>query len=122
MGPTGPMGGVTPAVVGLLAQLVAINSVNGSMHEGPGEGALAAFVADYRRGPGPRVAGDEVLPGRPNASLSLPADTAAGPRPAPAQGGGADGAPVRRLLLDVHLDTVPQDEMPQALTPRIEGG
>jgi acetylornithine deacetylase len=104
----------TAGVIGLLERLVAINSVNGSMPGGPGEGALAAFVADYGRDLGAQVALDEVLPGRPNVILRLPPDGA------PA--GGSGGAPARRLLFDVHLDTVPLDTMPDALTPRVEGG
>jgi acetylornithine deacetylase len=95
-------------VVALLAELVAINSVNGSMQAGPGEGALADYVADRGRVLGADVALDEVLPGRPNVTVRLPA-TSGTERP-------------RRLLFDVHLDTVPLDSMPDALVPRVEGG
>ncbi len=105
----------------LLEQLVAIESSNASMPAGKGEAALAAFVAEYGRQLGAEVTLDEVLPGRPNVWLRLPASTLA----AAGQGGepATTAAPSRprRLLLDVHLDTVPLEPMPDALTPRRDG-
>jgi acetylornithine deacetylase len=97
-------------VVDLLAELVAINSVNASMPGGPGEAELAAFLARYGRDCGAEVSTAEVLPGRPNVSLRLPATHP-----------GAGDAP-RRLLFDVHQDTVPVEGMTAPFTPRIEGG
>jgi succinyl-diaminopimelate desuccinylase len=95
-------------VVDLLAELVAIDSVNASMMNGAGEAELGDFVARYGRDLGADVSTEEVLPGRANVSLRLPAT-------APA------GAP-RRLLFDVHQDTVPVEGMTDPFTPRIEGG
>ncbi len=107
------------SVVDLLAELVAINSVNGSMRDGPGEGALAEYVAAFGRRCGAEVSLDEVLPGRPNVRLRLPSRRGpAGASPVP----GPSGAPPRRLLLDVHLDTVPLDTMPDPLSPRVRDG
>jgi acetylornithine deacetylase len=100
---------MTSDVVELLAELVAINSVNASMPGGPGEAALADRVAAFGRAFGAEVTTDEALPGRPNVTLGLPA-SAGGP------------AERRRLLFDVHLDTVPLEGMRDALSPRIEGG
>ncbi|HEX2034588.1 MAG TPA: M20 family metallopeptidase [Chloroflexota bacterium] len=94
----------------LLATLVAIDSVNPSMAAGQGEAVLAGWVADFGRRCGAQVTLEEVLPGRPNARLVLPPSD------------GSQGEPTRRLLFDIHLDTVPLDTMPDALTPRVEGG
>lgn len=99
-----------PNVVDLLAELVSVNSVNGSMRDGPGEGAIAEYVAAYGQRCGAEVQVEEVLPSRPNVRLRLPRTSPTG------------GVGVRRLLLDIHLDTVPLDTMPDALTPRIERG
>ena len=95
-------------VVELLAELVAINSVNASMLNGPGEAALSDFLTRYGRDLGAEVRADEVLPGRANVSLRLPATAPLGPP--------------RRLLYDVHQDTVPVEGMTDPFTPRIEGG
>src|SRR5688572_22097406 len=76
---------------------------------GPGERALAERVAEFGRDVGAQVSLDEALPGRPNVLVRLP-----GTEPTP--------SPPRRLLFDVHLDTVPLEPMPSALSPRIEGG
>jgi acetylornithine deacetylase/succinyl-diaminopimelate desuccinylase-like protein len=56
---------MTSDVVSLLAELVAINSVNASMPGGPGEAELAQRVAAYGRDLGASVTLEEVLPGRP---------------------------------------------------------
>jgi succinyl-diaminopimelate desuccinylase len=104
---------MTSEVVSLLTELVAINSVNASMPGGPGEAELAQRVAAYGRDLGAGVTLDEVLPGRPNVTLTLP---------------GTEERPARRLerprrlLFDVHLDTVPIEGMTDPLTPRIAGG
>jgi acetylornithine deacetylase len=97
-------------VVDLLAELVAINSVNASMMGGPGEAALAAYVARFGREMGAAVGTEEVLPGRPNVSLTLPATDP------------PSGAAPRRLLFDVHQDTVPVEGMTDPFSPRVEGG
>ena len=65
-------------VVALLAELVSINSVNASMQGGPGEAELAQRVAAYGRDLGASVTLEEVLPGRPNVTLTLPG-TSEGP-------------------------------------------
>src|SRR4051794_37122277 len=103
-------------VVALLSDLVAINSVNGSMPDGPGEAEVARFVAAFGERIGAVVAIEEVLPGRPNVLLTLPATESNG-----ANAAAAGGRP-RRLLFDVHLDTVPLDPMPDALRPTIRDG
>ncbi len=99
-------------VVDLLAELVAINSVNASMPGGPGEAELAAYLGRFGRDCGAEVSTAEALPGRPNVSLRLPA-TRPDARP---------GEAPRRLLFDVHQDTVPVEGMTDPFTPRIEGG
>jgi len=104
--PTSP---TTTDVIDLLTQLVAINSANSSMAPGPGEAELGRFVATFGEQAGIAVSFDEVLPGRSNVLLKLPA-TAPSVTATP------------RLLFDVHLDTVPLEPMQDALTPQITGG
>ncbi|HEX2516780.1 MAG TPA: M20 family metallopeptidase [Chloroflexota bacterium] len=104
---------MTSDVVSLLAELVAINSVNASMPGGPGEAELAQRVAAYGRDLGASVTLEEVLPGRPNVTLTLP-----GPPEGPAR---RLDRP-RRLLFDVHLDTVPIEGMSEPLSARISRG
>ncbi|MGH2352948.1 MAG: M20 family metallopeptidase [Chloroflexota bacterium] len=104
---------MSSTVIELLAEMVAINSVNGSMRDGPGEQALARYVAAYGQRAGLDVSLDEALPGRPNVWLRLPATTAAAAAP--------DARP-KGLLLDVHLDTVPLDSMPDPLSPKLRDG
>jgi acetylornithine deacetylase len=101
---------VTSAVIDLLAELVSIASVNAGMAEGPGEREIAERVAALGRVLGAEVSLDEVLPGRPNVLARLPSTESVGARTG------------RRLLFDVHLDTVPLASMPDALTPRIADG
>jgi acetylornithine deacetylase len=100
-------------VIDLLAELVSINSANASMgaggSHGSGERELAQRVAELGHDMGAQVSLDEALPGRPNVLVTLPPT------------GAGTGSP-RRLLFDVHLDTVPLEPMPSALTPRIGGG
>lgn len=107
-------------VTDLLAELVAIESSNASMPSGKGEAALAAFVADYGQRAGAEVTLDEVLPGRQNVWLRLPATTPAAPAGAREPVEAAPRRP-RRLLLDIHLDTVPLEPMLDALAPRRDG-
>jgi len=77
-------------VTSLLAELVAIDSVNPDLVPGgAGEGRIAQFVADWLRAAGLQVRLDEVRPGRPNVV-------------AVAHGRGSG----RTLLLNGHLDTV----------------
>jgi acetylornithine deacetylase len=88
----------------LLAQLVAIDSVNPSLVEGgAGEAAAAAFVADWGRSAGLEadVVGD---PARPSVVLC-----------ARGSGGG------RSLLLCGHLDTVGVAGMADPHVPRVDG-
>jgi succinyl-diaminopimelate desuccinylase len=100
-----------PSAVDLLSELVSINSANSSMAPGPGEAELARYVGAFGERIGASVTLEEVLPGRPNVLLRLPATESAGP---------SAGAQV--MLFDVHLDTVPLEPMPDALSPRIAGG
>ena len=91
-------------VAARLADLVAINSVNASLLGGPGEQAMADYVAEAARAMGAEVELHEVEPGRPNVLARLDRD-----RP-------------RTLMFECHLDTVGLAPMPDALKPRIEGG
>jgi acetylornithine deacetylase len=116
------MADVATSVVALLADLVAINSVNASMAASPGERDAADFVAAFGRRIGAETALEDVLPGRPNVRVTLPATRSLSSPPAQPAQSAQSARPVRRLLFDVHLDTVPLEPMEQALTPRIEGG
>jgi acetylornithine deacetylase/succinyl-diaminopimelate desuccinylase family protein len=91
-------------VLPLLERLVSIDSVNPGLG-GPGEGEIAAFVADWARDAGLDVVVEEVEPGRPNVVA-----TARG------SGGG------RTLLLNGHFDTVGLGAMTEPLVPRVEDG
>jgi acetylornithine deacetylase len=89
----------------LLAQLVAIDSVNPSLVAGgAGEGEIAAFVAGWLEGAGLDVSVREAAPGRPNVIA-----TARG------TGGG------RSLVLNAHTDTVGVVGMADPHRPRVEG-
>ena len=92
------------ALVSRLADLVAINSVNASLAGGPGEQAMADYVSQVARGMGADVEQHEVEPGRPNVLARI------------------DRGRPRTLMFECHLDTVGLAPMPDALTPRIEGG
>jgi acetylornithine deacetylase len=87
----------------LLAELVAIDSVNPALVEGgAGEGEIAAFVASWA------------------ASAGLAVERFDGPRPsvvvrAPGRGGG------RSLLLCGHLDTVGVEGMTDPFVARVDG-
>jgi acetylornithine deacetylase/succinyl-diaminopimelate desuccinylase-like protein len=77
----------------LLGELVSIDSVNPDMPGGErGEREYGDFLAGYGRRLGLEVSQYEVLPGRFNTALEMPAPGAA-----------------RRLVFDIHLDTVPFD-------------
>lgn len=89
----------------LLAQLVAIDSVNPDLVPGgAGEAAIAAFVADWCRGAGLEVTVEEAAPGRPNV-VAVARGT----------GGG------RSLMLNAHTDTVGVAGMRRPHEPVIEG-
>jgi len=93
--------------VSLLADLVAIPSVNpmGRPGTGTGEADIARFVADVLRRAGIDTELDEVSPGRPNVIGSLDAR--------------AEGT----LLLEAHLDTVHAEQMEIApFAPEIRDG
>lgn len=92
------------ALVARLADLVAINSVNASLPGGPGEQAMADYVAEAARGMGAEVEQYEVEPGRPNLLARV------------------DRGRPRTLMFECHLDTVGLAPMPDALNPRVEGG
>ena len=92
------------ALVDRLADLVAINSVNASLAGGPGEQAMADYVAEAARAMGADVELHEVEPGRPNVLARL------------------DRGRSRTLMFECHLDTVGLAPMPDALNPRVEGG
>jgi acetylornithine deacetylase len=88
-------------VLPLLERLVSIDSVNPAFG-GPGEGEIAAFVADWARDAGLDVELEEAAPGRPNVTVI-------------ARGSG-DG---KTLLLNGHLDTVGLDGTDE---PRVQAG
>lgn len=95
--------GADPA--GLLAELVAIDSVNpGYGAGGVGEAEIAGFAAGWLERAGLEVELEEAAPGRPNVVAR-----------ARGRGGG------RTLLLNGHTDTVGYAGMADPLVPRIEG-
>jgi acetylornithine deacetylase len=86
-------------VADMLETLVRIDSVNPALDpRGRGEAAVAEVLVRELRALGLEPAADDVLPGRPNVVAVLP---------------GAEGAP--RLLLEAHMDTVPQPQEPIAV-------
>jgi acetylornithine deacetylase len=90
----------------LLAQLVAIDSVNPALVPGgAGEGEIAAFVAAWLSDRGLDVTVDEPLAGRPSV-VAIARGT----------GGGAS------LMLNAHLDTVNVDGMERPHEPVIRDG
>jgi acetylornithine deacetylase len=90
----------------LLADLVAINSVNPDLVPGgAGEGEAARFVASWLEAAGLEVHIDEVRPGRPNV-IGV----------ARGSGGG------KTLLLNGHLDTVGVAGMADPHLPRVADG
>lgn len=92
-------------VIDTLSDLVRINSVNPEW-DGPGEGEAASYVLNYFRDAGIDTWEDETLPGRPNIMARLP---------------GRD--PSRRVLFEVHTDTVSVADMTiPPFTPEIRDG
>ena len=87
-----------------LSELVAINSVNANLADGPGEQEIADYVAEATRALGADVEMHEVEPGRPNVLAHL------------------DRGQPRTLMLECHLDTVGLAPMPDALNPRVQDG
>jgi len=91
---------------GLICDLVAIESVNPDLVPGgSGEGAIAAFVAEWLSDAGLEVTMVEPAPGRPSVVGVLRGS-----------GGG------RSLMLNAHIDTVGAGGMMDAFTPRVENG
>ena len=92
-------------IVNLLQQLVAINSINPDLvSDGPGEGEIAGFVANWLARAGLEVEIDEPQPGRPNVIGIVRGS-----------GGG------RSLLLNAHMDTVGVAGMERPHEPSIIG-
>jgi acetylornithine deacetylase len=92
---------VTDPTIGLLRDLVAIDSVNPSLVPGSrGEAEIAAAVARVLRREGLDVAVEDVAPGRPNVIGVL-----------------EGRAPGRTLVFCGHLDTVGVDGMDAPFTP-----
>jgi acetylornithine deacetylase len=92
------------AAVDLLADLVAIDSVNPSLVPGAGgEGEIAAFVDGWARDAGLVTQTVEATPGRPSVIV---------------RGGDGDGP---TLLLCGHLDTVGVHGMTDPYVPRLDG-
>lgn len=90
----------------LLAELVRIDSVNPDLVPGgAGEGAIAAFVAEWLRSRGLEVELDEAAPGRPSVVGTV-------------RGTGAG----RSLMLNAHLDTVGVEDMDAPFAPRVADG
>jgi acetylornithine deacetylase len=90
----------------LLADLVAIDSVNPSLVPGgAGEAAIARFVAAWLQAEGLEVHIEDVAPRRPNV-VAVARGT----------GGG------RSLLLNAHMDTVAMAGAERPLVGRVEGG
>ena len=93
-------------IINLLQQLVSINSINPDLvADGPGEGEIAGFVANWLTKAGLEVEIDEPEPGRPNV-IGIVRGT----------GGG------RSLLLNAHMDTVGVAGMERPHEPSIIGG
>ena len=93
-------------VIETLRSLVAINSVNSSYEDGPGERALATWVREFFEQRGIVVWEQEVFPDRPNVIARLP---------------GRDSS--RRIILEAHMDTVSVQGMEIApFDPGVEDG
>ena len=93
-------------LVGTLADLIRINSINPSLVPGaPGEAAIATYVAHALRRLGLGVTTLESYPGRPSVVGRLR---------------GAGGG--RSLMLNAHLDTVGVVGMPDPMTPIVRNG
>ena len=93
-------------ITNLLQQLVSINSINPDLvADGPGEGEIAGFVANWLTKAGLEVEIDEPEPGRPSVIGNVRGT-----------GGG------RSLLLNAHMDTVGVAGMERPHEPSIIGG
>src|SRR4051794_13075608 len=96
------------ALEGLVARLVAIDSVNPDLVPGgAGEREIAAFVAGWLGNAGLDVVADEPVAGRPSV-VGI------------ARGDG-DGGGGPSLMLCAHLDTVGAEGMAAPFAPRVEG-
>jgi acetylornithine deacetylase len=94
------------SLAALLAELVAVDSVNPDLVPGgAGEGAVAAVIAAWLAAAGLEVHLDEVRPGRPNVI---------------ARARGSGGGPT--LMLNGHIDTVGVAGMLDPHRPRVAGG
>src|SRR5207248_11637333 len=94
------------AIESLIAELVAIDSVNPDLvASGSGETAIAQFVASWLRDAGLDVEIVEPVPGRPSVVGVLHGT-----------GGG------RSLMLNAHMDTVGAGAMADAFSPRVRDG
>lgn len=92
-------------IIGLLSDLVAIDSINPDLVPGAaGEAPIAQYVADWLTEAGLIVTIDEPAPGRPNVIGVVRGS-----------GGG------RTLMLNAHMDTVGVAGMTDPFTPRVEG-
>jgi acetylornithine deacetylase len=93
-------------ITDLLAQLVAIDSVNPSLVPGgAGEARIAAFVAGWLTERGLEVTVDEPLPGRPSV-VGVARGTGGGPS----------------LMLNAHIDTVTVEGMDRPHEPVVRDG
>ncbi len=93
-------------LLGALADLVGINSINPSLTPGgAGEGPIAEYVARALRALGLEVDTYEPVPGRPSVVGVLKG-----------QGGG------KSLMLNAHMDTVGVDGMPDPFTAAVRDG
>ncbi|MBI5829718.1 MAG: ArgE/DapE family deacylase [Chloroflexi bacterium] len=93
-------------LLGALADLVGINSINPSLTPGgAGEGNIAEYVARALRALGLEVDTYEPVPGRPSVVGALKG-----------QGGG------KSLMLNAHMDTVGVDGMPDPFTAAARDG
>lgn len=96
---------MTGDLTALLAQLVAIDSINPALVPGgAGEAAIARFIAAWARDAGLEVQIVEPVPGRPSV-VAVARGT----------GGG------KSLILNAHTDTVGVAGMTDPLTPRVAG-
>ena len=95
-----------PPVIQTLASLVRINSVNSAYEGGAGEREIAAWVRRFFEQRSIEVWEQEVFPGRPNVIARL-----------------AGRDPLRRVILEAHMDTVSVQGMSIApFEPRMAGG
>jgi acetylornithine deacetylase len=91
-------------IASLTERLIAIDSSNPSMGDGPGESEIAAFVVEWAAASGLRAEVVEETPGRPSVVV---------------RGGRGSGG--RRLLLCGHLDTVGLADVIDPLSSRWDG-